>query len=350
MVGGYQIIDLTNISVALDGGAVAITDPKIKKQLLSLREYIEENYDFSKPLNNKLKPVMIRLRDAESGEKFEGCLWGNVSIVDDNLSFSIDAIVSVNPSKVLQINVVFEEQEDEVGNVFYGIKTATYEYKGGQDSVIVTDIKNIPSATIKKLQCGDIVLKKDSSGYHAYIVSFRNATGICLTYTDASCIETQSYDKVGQNWVYNSEDKSTLPEFAPSGTIADVLGLDSEGKLVKGSVGGGTKLYLHTIVLSGHSTFKGFKVLYSDGTVSPFEYTPSYSSKTLKIITYDSNPYNSLPSSIKVLGGELEEGTNTYTLDSLTVTHFDNSDGGQQGLVTARISYVGVTSDTVTEL
>ena len=212
MVGGYQIIDLTNISVALDGGAVAITDPKIKKQLLSLREYIEENYNFSKPLNNKLKPVMIRLRDAESGEEFEGCLWGNVSIIDNNLSFSIDAIVNVNPSKVLQINVVFEEQEDEVGNAFYGIKTATYEYKGGQDSIIVTDIKNIPSATIKKLQCGDIVLKKDSSGYHAYIVSFRNATGICLTYTDASRVETQSYDKVGQNWVYNSEDNTALFE------------------------------------------------------------------------------------------------------------------------------------------
>ena len=249
MIGGYQIIDLTNISVALDGGAVAITDSKIKKQLLALREYIEENYNFSKPLNNKLKPVMIRLRDAESGEEFEGCLWGNVSVIDNNLSFSIDAIVNVNPSKVLQINVVFEEQEDEVGNAFYGIKTVTYEYKGGQDSVIVTDIKNIPSATIKKLQCGDIVLKKDSSGYHAYIVSFRNATGICLTYTDASGVETQSYDKVGQNWVYNSEDKGTLPEFAPSGTIADALGLDSEGKLVKGSVGGGTKLYKHYLTL-----------------------------------------------------------------------------------------------------
>lgn len=222
MIGGYQIIDLTNISVALDGGAVAITDPKIKKQLLSLREYIEENYNFSKPLNNKLKPIMIRLRDAESGEELEGCLWGSVSIIDDNLSFSIDAIVNVNPSKVLQINVVFEQKEDEYDNVFYDIKTATYEYKGGQDSVIVTDIKNIPSATIKKLQCGDIVLKKDSSGYHAYIVSFRNATGICLTYTDASCVETQSYDKVGNNWVYNSEDKT--PNLLNVATKEDIEG------------------------------------------------------------------------------------------------------------------------------
>lgn len=286
MIGGYQIIDLTNISVTLDGGAVAITDPKIKKQLLSLREYIEENYNFSKPLNNKLKPVMIRLRDAESGEEFEGCLWGNVSIIDDNLSFSIDAIVNVNPLKVLQINVVFEEQEDEVGNAFYGIKTATYEYKGGQDSVIVTDIKNIPSATIKKLQCGDIVLKKDSSGYHAYIVSFRSATGICLTYTDATCIETQSYDKVGQNWVYNSEDKGTLPEFAPSGTIAEVLGLDSEGKLVKGSVGG-TKLYLHKFYVSADGSVFSLKVISTDNT--PITKT-NWDSKMLNASKNNYNP------------------------------------------------------------
>ena len=36
-------------------------------------------------------------------------------------------------------------------------------------------------------------------------------------------------------------------ENAESGTIADALGLDSEGNLVKGSVGGGTQLYKHTI-------------------------------------------------------------------------------------------------------
>ena len=55
-------------------------------------------------------------------------------------------------------------------------------------------------------------MKKDASGYHAYIISFKNATGICLTYTDAYCVETQSYDKVGQNWVYNSEDKTIIAQ------------------------------------------------------------------------------------------------------------------------------------------
>ena len=208
MLGGYQIIDLSGMNIALSGDAVSITDQKILRQLLALRDYIEENYNFTKPLNKKLKPVMIRLRDKESGEKIEGALWGNLSIVDDNLSFNIDAIVTASPLKVLQINVVFEKKQDDDGNDYYDIKSAKYEYKGGEDVVTVTNIKNISSAIINKLDCGDIVLKKDSSGLHAYIVSFRSATGICLTYTDASVIETQSYDKVGQNWVYNSEDKS----------------------------------------------------------------------------------------------------------------------------------------------
>ena len=36
-------------------------------------------------------------------------------------------------------------------------------------------------------------------------------------------------------------------EGAPSGTLDTVLGLDSNGKLAKGSVSGGTQLYLHDI-------------------------------------------------------------------------------------------------------
>ena len=100
MLGGYQIIDLSGMSVSM-GSITSITDKNVLEQLLALREHIEENYNYSKPLNKKLKAVMIRLRDAESGEKTEGCLWGNLLIIDDNLSFNIDAVVSVNPLKVL---------------------------------------------------------------------------------------------------------------------------------------------------------------------------------------------------------------------------------------------------------
>lgn len=55
---------------------------------------------------------------------------------------------------------------------------------------------------------------------------------------------------------------------AQSGTIQDVLGLDSQGKLIKGAVSGGTKLYLHTLndnvrVISTRAT--AYTNYYNDG-------------------------------------------------------------------------------------
>ena len=304
MLGGYQIINLSGMSVSM-GSAVSISDQNVLKQLRTLREHIEENYDYSKPLNKRLKAVMIRLRDAESGEKSEGCLWGNLSIIDDNLSFNIDAVASVNPLKVLQINVVFEKLQDDDGNDYYDIKSAKYEYKGGEDVVTVTDIKNIPSAIINKLDCGDIVLKKDSSGLHAYIVSFRNATGICLTYADASCIETQSYDKVGQNWVYNSEDKGTLPEFASSGTIANVLGLDNESKLVKEARNSVIKpIYCHPVnigkTIDANNSFFVTMLIFNN---SPDEFTFSSFCEWLDNLTENVTTARILTSGNIVVGG-----------------------------------------------
>lgn len=117
-------------------------------------------------------------------------------------------------------------------------------------AVVVSNIKQIPDKILSSLKSGDIVQKEDSSGKHSYIVSFKkDGTGICLTYTDASVVETQSYDFTDGHWVYNSEDKMPLVnvENASSGEIVDALGLDAEGHLVKGQAGGGggTKLYKH---------------------------------------------------------------------------------------------------------
>ena len=58
-------------------------------------------------------------------------------------------------------------------------------------------------------------------GEHAYVVTFKSETGMCMTYTDASCVETQSYDKDGDEWVYNSEDKSIFPMYLHPITIYD---------------------------------------------------------------------------------------------------------------------------------
>lgn len=79
--------------------------------------------------------------------------------------------------------------------------------------VVETDnVKALSNSQIDLLRCGDYLVKKDASGEHAYKVTFKSDTGMCITYMDAYCVETQSYDKVDGNWVYNSEDKTIIAE------------------------------------------------------------------------------------------------------------------------------------------
>ena len=76
-----------------------------------------------------------------------------------------------------------------------------------------SDITALSTKDINKLKAGDIVLKKTGNQKHAYIVSYKEENqGICMTYTDASLVETVSYDynSETQEWTYNSTDKTEL--------------------------------------------------------------------------------------------------------------------------------------------
>ena len=54
------------------------------------------------------------------------------------------------------------------------------------------------------------------------------------------------------------------PANAESGTIVDVLGLDSDGKVVKGAVsGGGTKIYKHSVYVTDYDVYSYNFVVYS---------------------------------------------------------------------------------------
>lgn len=81
------------------------------------------------------------------------------------------------------------------------------------------DVKALSNAQIDLLRCGDYLVKKDASGEHAYKVTYKSATGMCITYMDASVIETQSYDKIDGVWTYNSEDKSPV---SPDGILDEL--------------------------------------------------------------------------------------------------------------------------------
>lgn len=76
-----------------------------------------------------------------------------------------------------------------------------------------TDITALDGDVLDALRCGDQVLKRTGNQLHAYVVSYKGegvGEGICLTYLDASVVETVSYDRTESGWAYNSTDKSTL--------------------------------------------------------------------------------------------------------------------------------------------
>lgn len=77
----------------------------------------------------------------------------------------------------------------------------------------VADITGLTDAQLDALEVGAKVAKKTGTAKHLYVVSYKDAEngGLCLTYTDASTVETVSYDHSESGWAYNSTDKGSIP-------------------------------------------------------------------------------------------------------------------------------------------
>ena len=76
----------------------------------------------------------------------------------------------------------------------------------------VDDITALTGAQLDAFEIGAKVAKKTGTAKHLYIVSYKDAEkgGLCLTYTDASTVETVSYDHTESGWAYNSTDVAHL--------------------------------------------------------------------------------------------------------------------------------------------
>ena len=77
----------------------------------------------------------------------------------------------------------------------------------------VSDITALTGAQLDALEVGAKIAKKTGTAKHLYVVSYKDAEngGLCLTYTDASTVETVSYDHTESGWAYNSTDKGSIP-------------------------------------------------------------------------------------------------------------------------------------------
>ena len=80
--------------------------------------------------------------------------------------------------------------------------------------VAATDITDLTDEQLDALNVGDKVAKKTGTAEHLYTVTYKDAEngGLCLTYMDASVVETVSYDHTESGWAYNSTDKTPLTE------------------------------------------------------------------------------------------------------------------------------------------
>ena len=122
MLGGYQILDLRKIDLTITKTQSNITNAYVLSQLLKLRDFIDKDYDFSKPIENQLKPVLIRYRDKKNGEKSEGAMFGELAVVDNYYTFKITGRIS--GALILTIKVVFEEITNAYGAKEWVISSA----------------------------------------------------------------------------------------------------------------------------------------------------------------------------------------------------------------------------------
>ena len=83
---------------------------------------------------------------------------------------------------------------------------------GASKPLEVSDITGLTGDQLDALSVGDKVAKKTGTAQHLYVVSYKDAEngGLCLTYADASTVETVSYDHTESGWAYNSTDKGSI--------------------------------------------------------------------------------------------------------------------------------------------
>ena len=201
LVGGDFLLDVSTIEFEETSTLTNITDTDVISQLTNLKKFI------SNP--SMIKPIWVKLHD---GDGKLVVTRGSLCVIDTD-EFELDVILNGYTLRIhVKFTQVLNENDDPIDDWYIATNDAKYLFTTNNFATFkVANVKNIDGVILSQLKCGDVIIKDDASGEHAYIVTFKSETGICLTYVDAGIVETQSYDLVGDNWVYNSEDLSHLP-------------------------------------------------------------------------------------------------------------------------------------------
>lgn len=164
-------------------------------------------------------------------------------------------------------------------------------------------IKDLTTKEINELKAGDIVLKTTGNQKHAYIVSYKEeGQGICLTYTDASCVETVSFDYTDGEWVYNSTDVTDITSGAEytAGTgieisEQDVISIDTETVALKTDIPTVNHLYKHSfldfglvVITNDNTTYTGMNLALK----TLLQADKMYPASAMATYTYSGNEYS----------------------------------------------------------
>ena len=111
--------------------------------------------------------------------------------------------------KLINSTIAGQGSAVDIGGKLPEILTALAEASAPLE---VTDITALTAAQLDALEIGAKVAKKTGTAKHLYVVSYKDAEngGLCLTYTDASKVETVSYDHTESGWAYNSTDITNI--------------------------------------------------------------------------------------------------------------------------------------------
>ena len=206
----------------------------------------------------------------------------------------------------------------------------------------VTNIAALTDDEINSLEAGDIVVKKTGNQKHTYIVTYKeNNQGICLTYADATYIETVSYDYTAGHWVYNSKDSIELqPKLTAGDNISITDGVISATDTtytagtnitiedgVISAAGGDVELYQHIINLGYAGSNYTYNIRINIYTKSSVAFTKA------TFLTYLQNLNSHIP--LACSGEEVDTGNNKiYIITGITasggnyqVTRMDETTG-----------------------
>lgn len=113
---------------------------------------------------------------------------------------------------LIEAKVAGQGNKIDVGGVLASILS---ELAGSSSAVEVTDITAMTKEQLDALNVGDKVVKVTGKQKHLYFVTYKGegeGEGICLSYNACGYGETVSYDRSGEDWVYNSTDVKTYGE------------------------------------------------------------------------------------------------------------------------------------------